>query len=120
VDADADVTLGAAVTVTVGDDDPHPARHPPAMAMVPAMAATRRQETVAFMFFSISDVASLTRPVDIPQAVDLKAGNWRDRGAFIEDLPAGRVEVAWRAGDADRGSELPMQPTAVYCRRCFP
>src|SRR5436305_8916666 len=77
VGADADVVPGAAVTVTVGDGDPHPVRHPPTMAVVPAMAATRRQESVAFMLFSISDVAT-------------------------------------------DGSELPMQPSVVYCRRCFP
>jgi hypothetical protein len=54
VGADADVAPGAAVTVTVGDDDPHPARHPPATAVVPAMAAARRQENFTFMPLSVS------------------------------------------------------------------
>jgi hypothetical protein len=61
-DEDADVAPGVAVTVTVGDDDPHPARHPPATAVVAAMAAFRRQENVAFMPFSISHVESITGP----------------------------------------------------------
>jgi hypothetical protein len=63
VDEDADVAPGVAVTVTVGDDDPHPARHPPATAIVPAMAAIRRQENVTFMPFPVSYVESLTRAV---------------------------------------------------------
>jgi len=56
-DADADVAPGATVTVAVGDDDPHPARHPPVTAVVPAMAAARRQENVTFMPFSVSCAA---------------------------------------------------------------
>jgi hypothetical protein len=62
LDEDADVA--PAVTVTVGDDDPHPARHPPATAVVPAIAAIRRQENVTFMPFSISYVESLNRAVE--------------------------------------------------------
>jgi hypothetical protein len=62
-DAGADVAPGVAVTVTVGDDDPHPARHPTAPAVIPAMGAIRRQENVAFMPFSVSYVVFHERPL---------------------------------------------------------
>src|SRR5436305_12673851 len=71
VGADADVVPGAAVTVTVGDGDPHPVRHPPTIAVVPAMAATRRQESDAFILFSSSYVSTIREELPMePSVVD--------------------------------------------------